>query len=78
MKHLIILLGVPVYFILSILTGKLVYHILTPELTLVGDLSLLVVENTKPNGALALAILIVVILMLIGCTIAHDWWESHL
>lgn len=78
MKHLVILLGTPLYLILSVLAGKLVYHILTPELTFVGELSLLVVGGTKPDGALALAILIVMILMLIGCAIVHDWWENSL
>ena len=78
MKHLVIVLGTPLYLILSILTGKLVYHILIPEVTFVGELSLLVVGGTKPDGAMAVAILIAMILMLIGCAIAHDWWENSL
>lgn len=78
MKHLIMLLGIPAYTILSMLIGKFVHYLFAPELTLIEKLSLLVIEDQMSGrAATSLAIFVTVVLILTGIVIMFDWWSKY-
>lgn len=78
MKYLIILFGMPAYIILSILVGKFVYYLLTPDLTFIGEISLLAVEGAKVDGPTSLAVLVTVTLILTACVVTAELWEKQI
>ena len=78
MKYLIVLLGMPAYIIFSILVGKFVYYLITPELTFIGELSTLAIEGAKVDGPTSIAFIVTATLILIGCSVTVEWWEKQI
>jgi hypothetical protein len=77
MPYIIVLIITPIYMILSVLVGKLIYILLSPQYSFVSELGLLPVKSieniNKPDAAIVPAVILPCIMLTVYAGIIALW-----